>query len=176
MKQHAGRQPVPCQASTSRRPTQHLGCSATQDRGRFAFMGGRGGPLWQRITYTCTPTQPAPPSQAPHQPQQGPNSGPVSGTLTTEDAQGRQHQQALPALQTPGLYGGSDQAFWAWLDSWLRARQLGLPGHLQHLPFDFWGGLVGYLGYGLKHQGASGWGPGSPLPQLPDVGLMFADR
>ena len=179
---HHGAAPswLPASAMPDKRlpPTNRRGCSATQDRGRFAFMGGRGGPLWQRITYTCAPSQPLPPSQPPHRPQQGPDGGPGRGTVTTEDVQGRQHRQELPALDAPcsGLYGGSNQAFWAWLDSWLRDRRLGQQAHLQQLPFDFWGGLVGYLGYGLKHQGASGGSPDSPLPQLPDAGLMLADR
>ena len=62
------------------------------------------------------------------------------------------------------------------MDSWLRSRRLCDVGHLQELHFDFWGGLVGYLGYGLKHQGCSGGSADSPLPQLPDAGLVFADR
>ncbi len=42
------------------------------------------------------------------------------------------------------------------------------------LPFDFWGGYVGYLGYGLK---AECGGAACELPSdLPDAALFLADR
>ena len=161
-------------------------------------MGGRGGPLWQRITYACQASMPSTPptsqpmqqpsaeaSAKPAQASPGPSADPggdagrpISGTVSVEDSQGITRHQALPALDSvsSGAYGGSDQAFWAWLDNWLRSRRLaGSCQHLQGLPFDFWGGLVGYLGYGLKHQGCRD-SSGGPLPQLPDAGLLFADR
>eukprot|EP00983_Pelagomonas_calceolata_P120519 1160714-Pelagomonas_calceolata.AAC.30 len=47
----------------------HASCSAsiaTSDRGRFSYMGGKGGPLWKHITYQLPPlsSTPTPPPSA----------------------------------------------------------------------------------------------------------------
>ena len=41
------------------------------------------------------------------------------------------------------------------------------------LPFDFWGGLVGYLGYELK---AESGGDAAHTSSLPDAAFFLADR
>ena len=41
------------------------------------------------------------------------------------------------------------------------------------LPFDFWGGLVGYLGYELKAEGGAA---NSHSASTPDASLFLADR
>ena len=98
----------------SGRPHARLVLQCNPGPGRFAFMGCRGGPLWQRITYTCTSTHPLVSSPAPLQPPAPadpstcPPSGtvvpetaqgrPTSGSVVTEDAQGRQRRQELPTL------------------------------------------------------------------------------
>ena len=43
----------------------------------------------------------------------------------------------------------------------------------QELPFDFWGGLVGYLGYELK---AESGGSAAHTSDLPDAAFFLADR
>ena len=80
--------------------------SATPDRGRFSFMGGRGGSLWQRIEYRLPP-----PGQQQQQ-QQQPGSGaaqPQQGTLVLTAADGIQHQ-----LSTD---------FFGWLERLLASRR-----------------------------------------------------
>ena len=110
--------------------------SAATDRGRFSFMGGRGGPLWRRVLYKLPPlaegaaaaaaAAAAPAAAAP-------------GTLTITGAGGRQE-----VLST---------ALWPWLEAQLRARRCSVRAEAaEALPFDFWGGFVGYLGYELKAE------------------------
>ena len=43
----------------------------------------------------------------------------------------------------------------------------------RELPFDFWGGLVGYLGYELK---AESGGSAAHTSALPDAAFFLADR
>ena len=43
----------------------------------------------------------------------------------------------------------------------------------RELPFDFWGGLVGYLGYELK---AESGGSAVHTSNLPDAAFFLADR
>ena len=43
----------------------------------------------------------------------------------------------------------------------------------RELPFDFWGGLVGYLGYELK---AESGGSAAHASDLPDAAFFLADR
>ena len=179
-------------------------------------MGGRGGPLWQRISYRLPPPPFKKPAQAPSEPlhlqweqphscaepqQQksiatgsdlhGPS--PVqesvsdvtntsqlvdgnqassvnrhqvnsvdsqSGILTVEDATGHITQQ-----QT---------SVWDFLRDQLRSHQVQIDqGTAQQLPFDFWGGFVGYLGYELK---AECGGDNVHQAPTPDAAMFLADR
>lgn len=43
----------------------------------------------------------------------------------------------------------------------------------KQLPFDFWGGLVGYLGYELK---AESGGDAAHTSYVPDAAFFLADR
>lgn len=120
-------------------------CSSATDRGRFSFMGGRGGPLWQQITYTL-PT--------------GLPSTANPGTVTVEDAQGRITQRRT--------------LWWPYLEQLLLDMRCAVEGGgLEALPFDFWGGLVGYLGYELKSECG---GSAAHHSWLPDAAVFLADR
>ena len=149
--------------------------SATKDRGRFAYMGARGGPLWQRIrvssnSHAGSPqlsgSNPAVQTQAAQQ-HSGAGSA-AAPAVFMEDVQGRQHMQVLDHSRE-ALGPTAKHPFWPWLDAWLRNRCLHASPELEQLPFDFWGGLVGFLGYGLKDAQP-------PLASVPDAGLVFADR
>lgn len=141
--------------------------SSANDRGRFSYMGGRGGRLWRRITYRLPPTPSTPqgaaqgpPPQADHQHlEQGGGNSP-SGVVEEEDWQGqltRTHTWFLPYLAS----------------LLQRCRLAVTPQDSLGLPFNFWGGLVGYLGYELKAEcGASN----AHTSHTPDAAFLLADR
>ncbi|KDD75834.1 class-I glutamine amidotransferase, partial [Helicosporidium sp. ATCC 50920] len=118
--------------------------SASEDRGRFSFMGGRGGRLWRRVTYRT-----------------GASEGKADGKATVETADG--------ATQT------SNTTFFPWLEATMREMRL-CPQALRDsaaLEFDFCGGLVGYLGYELRHElGSRVRHPAT----TPDAALFLADQ
>lgn len=122
--------------------------TAAVDRGRFSFMGARGGRLWRRITY-CLPVQ--------HCTASG------GGTVTSIDADGHSTK-----LETP---------FWDWLDEQLTTLRLSPQAEKSAaaaaLPFEFWGGLIGYLGYELK---AECGGKAVHVAGTPDAAFFLVDQ
>ncbi|GFR41011.1 hypothetical protein Agub_g1678, partial [Astrephomene gubernaculifera] len=64
--------------------------SAASDRGRFSYMGGRGGPLWRKLTYKLPPP---PQQQQQHQEQQQPQHPAADAQLSSSTA-------SLPAALT----------------------------------------------------------------------------
>lgn len=133
-------------------------------------MGSRGGPLWQRLSVS-TPAQGSShtaPAQGSSQaaPEQQPHST-STPVVHVEHADGTCRTKPLPAAAAAGPT--AHHPFWPWLDAWLQGRRLQASTQLRKLPFDFWGGLVGFLGYGLKDA--------CPQPgEVPDAGLLFVDR
>ncbi|EFJ52124.1 ADC synthase [Volvox carteri f. nagariensis] len=123
--------------------------SAAADRGRFSYMGGRGGPLWRNPAHPAT--KPAAQRRA--------NPG---GSLTIEGPEGR----AIPLAAPSG--------FLSFLQMLLdRQRLLVEAEAAAQLPFNFWGGLVGYLGYELKAEcGAAN----AHAAATPDAVMYLADR
>ncbi|KXZ56786.1 hypothetical protein GPECTOR_1g708 [Gonium pectorale] len=210
--------------------------SAAADRGRFSYMGGRGGPLWRKLTYRL-PLPPAAaaatagPTGAAHQTATSPESpgcahagpsaratdasapshaqpigrcdGPVNprpapGTLggdprpglppgSRSDAASHSgpHLQPLPA----SACGGMLHTEAADGTTSVTRTPLGLLDHLQsllasqrllvepeaarELPFNMWGGLVGYLGYELKAECGAAHAHAAATP---DAVLFLADR
>ena len=133
-------------------------------------MGGRGGPLWQRITYqlplpSSTHIPPSSCLQPPATPSAHNNISttvkqPSSGTLTVEHASGQvmTHQVSL----------------WDYLKQQLESCRVQSDERTAvQLPFDFCGGLVGYLGYELK---AELGGQNAHQAQTPDAAMFLADR
>jgi para-aminobenzoate synthetase len=127
--------------------------SAATDRGRFSFMGGSGGPLWRRITYDLPDAN---------------HSHDVLGILTIIDAAGKRTTRQI--------------GFWTWLEEELSCYRCITIGEGDEKgdgnascrpPFDFWGGLVGYIGYEMKSQCG---GKAAYNAATPDAALFFADR
>ena len=126
--------------------------SSATDRAQFSFMGGRGGPLWRRITYKL-------PSLEQFAAANGSRST-LTGTLTTTDAAARQNARRT--------------TFWAWLEAEMERWRCRVdPVAAAALPFNFWGGLVGYLGYELK---AECGGAAAHQADTPDAALLLVDR
>ena len=139
-----------------------LDSSSAPDRGRFSYMGGRGGALWRRLAYKLAG-----------------GGGGGGGTLTTDGARGG----------GPPATTSAPDALWAALDAGLADAALDGPGlaTAAGLPFHFVGGWVGYLGYELRAEcgpAADGRTAGSsaaaaplvPPSSLPDAAWFFADR
>lgn len=107
-------------------------------------MGGRGGPLWRRVTYklpgACAP-------------------GGKVGVLELVDAQGRECRV--------------HSTFLGWLEGELARWQVRDARAAAALPFDFWGGCTGYLGYELK---AECGGSCRHAARTPDAAVFLADR
>ncbi|KAG1659328.1 hypothetical protein FOA52_010376 [Chlamydomonas sp. UWO 241] len=130
-----------------------LDSSSAPDRGRFSYMGGRctGGPLWRRITYRLPPPDASDACSHARLPM---------GTLEEEDASGR--------------VTSTSTHFLPYLDDLLRRHRLSVaPGDADQLPFNFWGGLVGYLGFELKAECGGRNAHASPTP---DAAFLLADR
>ncbi|KAK9816688.1 hypothetical protein WJX72_003719 [[Myrmecia] bisecta] len=71
------------------------------------------------------------------------------------------------------LYGATSAADTFWLDSSATDRGRFSYMGASQLPFDFWGGYVGYLGYELKAECGGQARHASPTP---DAALFLADR
>jgi para-aminobenzoate synthetase len=68
---------------------------------------------------------------------------------------------------------------WDYLDQQLAALRLApraAADAAAALPFNFWGGFVGYLGYGLKAECGGGYAHTARAPACPDAAWQFADR
>ncbi|GMH37899.1 hypothetical protein BSKO_05783 [Bryopsis sp. KO-2023] len=121
--------------------------SAATDRGRYSFMGGVGGPLWRSLSYTLGKTS-------------SPEFKSDLGTLTIRDAEGN--------IST---WHGD---LWDYLEREMKCNRVrSTPELLKALPFNFWGGYVGYLGYELK---ALCGGENAHRSPTPDACFLLADR
>ncbi|KAI7841835.1 hypothetical protein COHA_004364 [Chlorella ohadii] len=153
--------------------------SATPDRGRFSFMGGRGGSLWRRVEYRLPPNaadaaaavagsggslggpqHAAANGAAAHLGSGGGSSRPPQGTLVLTAADGSEQRITTD--------------FFGWLQALLASHCCRVsPEDAAALPFDFWGGLVGYLGYELK---AECGGRAAHVSTTPDAAFFLADQ
>ena len=140
--------------------------TADESKGRFSFMGGRGGKMWRRATFKLA-----------HAPECRDHTagdekvrwrvGGVScarrapGTLTIEDASGTKTTSTL------------ERGFVQWLDDELRRRDVSKTD-ASALPFDLHGGFVGYLGYEMRDE-CDSLPPTKDSP-LPDAAMFLTDR
>ncbi len=191
-------------------------CSSASDRGRFSYFGGRGGPLWQRISYQLPkPSQPLEDPSISQATSHACNTPSADAPLVTSSKAAESQQrltsdsdtqsssqsasQGQPGLvqdapadslqaqrttqQQPGtltIEGNSRSitqqqvSIWDYLRDQLGQHRIQIDDETaQQLPFDFWGGYVGYLGYELK---AECGGDNVHQAPTPDAAMFLADR
>lgn len=107
-------------------------------------MGGPGGDLWRRVSYQLQP------HDGTHAP----------GALTVQAADGSTRTE--------------QQSIWEYLQQQLSLLNLSdCQAAAAQLPFNLWGGFVGYLGYELK---AECGGTAAHQSSTPDAAFWFADQ
>ncbi|CAN0825474.1 Aminodeoxychorismate synthase, chloroplastic [Linum grandiflorum] len=121
--------------------------SVERGRARFSFMGGKGGALWKQMTFKLSDKS------------GGDSKG--GGHLSIEDSEGSTNIIFL------------ENGFLDFLNQELQSYDYD-EKDFEGLPFEFYGGYIGYLGYGLKvecsrisNQHESG---------TPDACFFFADN
>ncbi|KAL4567539.1 hypothetical protein LXL04_023126 [Taraxacum kok-saghyz] len=121
--------------------------STEKRRARFSFMGGKGGPLWKQITFRLSD-----PSEI---------TSTSGGHISIENAQG---------LSTTTFL---EDGFFHFMNKELQSIRYDEKDY-QGLPFDFYGGYVGYLGYGLKVECGAQYN--RHKAKTPDACFFFADN
>jgi len=147
--------PGPCSSSVF-----WLDSATATDRGRFSFMGGPGGSLWRKVSYKLPPSSSTTRASSTYD-RSISNSVVNPGTLQVMRADG------TVELRTP-------QSIWSYLDEVLERWKLpDDPDLAAALPFDFWCGFVGYLGYELKAECGC---ENTHTSATPDACFILADR
>lgn len=118
--------------------------SVDQNRAHFSFMGGKGGPLWKQMTF--------------HLSNQRANCG---GTITIRGAHGSAVKNSLK------------DGFLEFLHKEIQSIRYN-EEDFEGLPFDFHGGFVGYIGYGLKVECDAS--SNKAKSSTPDACFFFADN
>ncbi|WOL19764.1 putative aminodeoxychorismate synthase, chloroplastic isoform X2 [Canna indica] len=131
--------------------------SIDKSRARFSFMGGKGGSLWKQLTFHLSDQARA--CQVGND--KSKMTAKIGGYLTMEDSTG--------SLKTFIIRDG----IFDFLDKELQSLCYNKRDY-EGLPFDFYGGFIGYLGYDLKVEcGASS---NRHKSRTPDACFFFADN
>ncbi|KAL8051804.1 hypothetical protein ABFX02_06G172300 [Erythranthe guttata] len=123
--------------------------STEMNRARFSFMGGKGGPLWKQVTYKLAEKS-CSDSKLNH-----------GGYLSIEDAEGSVTSTYL------------ENGFFDFLNQELQSFRYDAADY-EGLPFDFYGGYVGYIGYDLKVE--CGAHSNRHKSTAPDACFFFTDN
>ncbi|GMP58805.1 hypothetical protein CsSME_00022345 [Camellia sinensis var. sinensis] len=121
--------------------------SVEKRRARFSFMGGKGGSLWKQLTFRLS--------------DQSDMTFRGGGYLSTEDARG--------FTSSTYLKNGFFDFFNKELQSFCYDQK-----DFEGLPFDFHGGYIGYIGYGLKVE--CGMTSNHHKSRTPDACFFFSDN
>ncbi|KAL9165425.1 hypothetical protein ABFS82_06G169900 [Erythranthe guttata] len=119
------------------------------NRARFSFMGGKGGPLWKQVTYKLAEKS-CSDSKLNH-----------GGNLSIEDAEGSVTSTYL------------ENGFFDLLNQELQSFGYNAADY-EGLPFDFYGGYIGYIGYDLKVE--CGAQSNRHKSTAPDACFFFTDN
>ncbi|XP_062229714.1 probable aminodeoxychorismate synthase, chloroplastic [Phragmites australis] len=118
--------------------------SVDQNRARFSFMGGKGGSLWKQMTFQLSDQRAS-----------------CGGTLIVRDPCGSTVKNFIK------------EGFLEFLNKEIQSIQYNEKDY-EGLPFDFHGGFVGYLGYGLKIECDAS--SNKAKSSTPDACFFFADN
>ncbi|KAK1438517.1 hypothetical protein QVD17_04326 [Tagetes erecta] len=121
--------------------------STEKKRARFSFMGGKGGSLWKQITFRLSDSSEA--------------TSTSGGHISIEDVQG---------LSTTTFL---EDGFFHFMNKELQSIHYDAKDY-EGLPFEFYGGYIGYLGYGLKVE--CGVQYNRHKAETPDACFFFADN
>ncbi|MBA0869996.1 hypothetical protein Goshw_006290 [Gossypium schwendimanii] len=120
--------------------------STEKGRARFSFMGGKGGDLWKQLTFRLS--------------EQSDTAG-ERGHLLIEDTKGFTCSKIL------------EEGFFEYLNKELLSLCHEEKDY-EGLPFDFYGGFIGYIGYNLKVE--CGAASNAHKSTTPDACFFFADN
>lgn len=121
--------------------------SMEKSRARFSFMGAKGGSLWKQVTFRLKN-----PSDMTLK---------AGGYLLIKDANGSIRSTVL------------EDGFFNFLNKELQSFQYDANDY-KGLPFDFYGGYIGYIGYDLKVE--CGVASNRHKSRTPDACLFFSDN
>ncbi|PHU00632.1 Aminodeoxychorismate synthase, chloroplastic [Capsicum chinense] len=121
--------------------------STEKGRARFSFMGGKGGSLWKQLTFRLT--------------NRSDRTCKGGGHLSVEDASGHVNNTFL------------EDGFFDYLNKELLSFCFDEKDY-EGLPFDFYGGYIGYIGYDLKAE--CGVVSNRHRSKTPDACLFFTDN
>ncbi|KAL0740891.1 hypothetical protein Bca4012_082404 [Brassica carinata] len=121
--------------------------SSDKARGRFSFMGGKGGSLWKQLTYTLS--------------DQSESTSKHAGHLLIEDSHSSTEKRFL------------EEGFLDFLREELSSISYD-EKDFEGLPFDFYGGYVGCIGYDIKVE--CGMPNKRHKSKAPDACFFFVDN
>ncbi|KAG9149735.1 hypothetical protein Leryth_012455 [Lithospermum erythrorhizon] len=121
--------------------------STEKGRARFSFMGGKGSSLWKQVTFRLS--------------DQNNKSGGGGGYLSIQDSAGNFRSTFIA------------DGFFEYLNQDLQSFSYD-PKDYEGLPFEFYGGYVGYIGYELKIE--CGMQLNHHKSRAPDACFFFADN
>jgi para-aminobenzoate synthetase len=162
--------------------------TAAVDRGRFSFMGQQGGALWRRISYKLLDSRTTTSRNGSLDiPIEAANGHSVSSDTTVDNT--TNNNTAVPMSPTARESGGVltsidkngartntvENSIWDWLNTELQRWKSSAESEEEDsLPFDFCGGLIGYLGYELKADGCGG--KAVHTATAPDASFFLVDQ
>lgn len=134
--------------------------SKDQSRARFSFMGGKGGSLWKQITFRLSEKRSEPTvHEVGHGSSETTNN--FGGYISIQDGYG--------SVQTTFLKDG----LFDFLNKELQSFRYDKKDY-EGLPFDFFGGFIGFIGYDLKVECGASYN--SHKSTNPDACFFFADK